>query len=172
MVSGYLSRRNVNVSVHLSWNNPHERLEDAAEQTSRCRSLLLPRTNLFGGGRPSFRNTEPPLLDIFVERLRKASTLYNGRLDTLFNPYCLSFQDKIRLLQDDLESERELRQRVSSINVFTIPKHSWRFLIRWRMYLPWYLTPYLLRNIKITFHDYITISEQNFNSIYIKEKNN
>lgn len=36
------------------------------------------------------------------------------------NPYCLSFQDKIRLLQDDLESERELRQRVSSMNVFSI----------------------------------------------------
>lgn len=34
------------------------------------------------------------------------------------NPYCLSFQDKIRLLQDDLESERELRQRVSSTNVY------------------------------------------------------
>lgn len=27
--------------------------------------------------------------------------------------FLFSFQDKIRLLQDDLESERELRQRVS-----------------------------------------------------------
>lgn len=84
-----------------------------AQQTSRRRSLLLPRTNLFGGGRASFRNTEPPLSDIFVERLRKVSTLYNGRRDIPSNPDCLSFQDKIRLLQDDLECERELRQRVS-----------------------------------------------------------
>lgn len=31
------------------------------------------------------------------------------------------FQDKIRLIQDDLESERELRQRVSSIQIICWP---------------------------------------------------
>lgn len=38
-------------------------------------------------------------------------------LYTFFYP----FQDKIRLIQDDLESERELRQRVSSIQIIFWP---------------------------------------------------
>lgn len=42
-----------------------EPLGDALSSHRDDRSLLLPRTNLFYGGRPSFWNTKPRLLDYF-----------------------------------------------------------------------------------------------------------
>lgn len=79
------------------------------------------------------------------------------------NPYCLSFQDKIRLLQDDLESERELRQRVSSMNVF-IPLLYLKLLNcngghRWR--LLWFFISKIFRNVRITFDEILLYIAEN-----------